>query len=192
MSKEKVENRCDWAIGDELMEKYHDNVWAVPVHDDQTLFGKLSLDLMQAGLSWRMILYKRENFERAFDDFSIEVVAKYTSEKVEELLQDKGIVRNRLKVNAIVNNANRVIEIQKEFGSFDNYLWQFTNGKVIKNHWQTSKEVPATSELSDTISKDLKKRGFKFVGSTIIYAFLQAVGIVNDHLTTCLCYEKVS
>ena len=181
--------RCPWADGDEKMAKYHDEVWGVPVHDDQKLFAKLSLDLMQAGLMWRTILYKQENFEKAFDDFHIETVAGYDEAKYEELMQDAEIVRNRLKIRAIIGNAARVLEVQQEFGSFDVYLWGFTNGKTVKNAWQTIEEVPASTPLSDAISKDLKKRGFKFVGTTIIYAFLQAVGIVNDHLTTCFRYE---
>ena len=182
--------RCPWADGDDKMTKYHDEVWGVPVHDDQKLFAKLCLDLMQAGLMWRTILYKQENFYRAFDEFHIETVADYDEAKYEELMQDAGIVRNRLKIRAIINNAARVIEVQKEFGSFNAYLWSFTNGEAIKNQWQTLDEIPASTPLSDTISKDLKKRGFRFVGTTIIYAFLQAVGIVNDHLTSCFCYNR--
>ena len=183
--------RCPWADGDEKVAKYHDVVWGVPVHDDQNLFAKLCLDLMQAGLMWRTILYKQENFEKAFDNFHIETVAGYDEAKYEELMQNAGIVRNQLKIRAIINNAARVAEVQKEFGSFDAYLWGFANGKTIKNCWQTLDNVPASTTLSDAISKDLKKRGFKFVGTTIIYAFLQAVGIVNDHLTGCFRYEDV-
>jgi len=186
MSDEK--KRCSWAENDGKMSEYHDTVWGVPEHDDQKLFAKLCLDLMQAGLSWRTILYKQESFKKAFDNFHIETVAGYDDGKIDELLQDAGIVRNRLKINAIINNARRVLEIQKEFGSFDAYLWGFTQGKVVKNQWKTSGEVPASSPLSDAISKDLKKRGFKFVGTTIIYAFLQAVGVVNDHQTDCFRY----
>ena len=181
--------RCNWTGNDAKMEKYHDEVWAVPEHDDQRLFAKLCLDSMQAGLSWRTILYKQENFMKAFDNFHIETVAAYDEIKYESLLQDPGIVRNKQKIRAIINNAARTLEIQKEFGSFDIYLWGFTEGKVIKNHWQTYKEVPTSSPLSDIISKDLKKRGFKFVGTTIIYAYLEAVGVINDHLMTCHCYE---
>ena len=182
--------RCPWADGDEKMAKYHDEVWGVPVHDDQKLFAKLSLDLMQAGLMWRTILYKQDNFYKAFDDFHIETVAGYDEAKYEELMQDAGIVRNQLKIRAIINNAARVMAIQEEFGSFDDYLWGFTNGETIKNSWQTIDEVPASTPLSDAISKGLKKRELRFVGTTIIYAFLQAVGIVNDHLTSCFCYER--
>ena len=186
MSNEKT--RCAWAENDEKMTKYHDEVWGVPVHDDQKLFAKLSLDLMQAGLMWKTILYKQENFERAFDGFDIETVANYDETKYEELMHDAGIVRNQLKIRAIINNASRVLEVQKEFGSFDAYLWGFTKGEVVKNRWETIDEIPASSPLSDAISKDLKKRGFKFVGTTIIYAYLQAIGIVNDHLTSCFRY----
>ena len=182
--------RCPWAEGDEKMMKYHDEVWGVPVHDDRQLFAKLCLDLMQAGLMWRTILFKQENFEKAFDNFHIETVAGYNETKYGELMQDAGIVRNQLKIRAIINNATRVLEVQKEFGSFDAYLWGFTNGNTIKNSWQACDDIPASTPLSDSISKDLKKRGFRFVGTTIIYAFLQAVGIVNDHLTTCYCYDN--
>ena len=188
MANEKT--RCPWPDGDEKMTKYHDEVWGVPVHDDQKLFAKLCLDLMQAGLMWKTILNKQENFIRAFDNFHIETVAGYDEAKVEELMQDYGIVRNGMKIRAIINNANRVLVIQKEFGSFDAYIWSFTEGKIIKNAWQSCDEIPAYTPLSDDISKDLKKRGFKFVGTTIIYAYLQAVGIVNDHLTSCFCYDK--
>ena len=184
--------RCPWADGDERMAKYHDEVWGKPEHDDQKLFAKLCLDLMQAGLMWRTILHKQDNFMEAFDDFHIETVARYDEAKYEVLLQNAGIVRNRLKIRAIINNAARVLEVQKEFGSFDAYLWSFTNGETVKNAWQTIEEVPASTPLSDKVSKDLKKRGFRFVGTTIIYAFLQAVGIVNDHLTSCFRYEVVN
>ena len=187
MNDKKI--RCPWAEGDEKMMKYHDEVWGVPVHDDQKLFAKLCLDLMQAGLMWRTILYKQGNFEKAFDNFHIETVAGYDEAKYNELMQDAGIVRNQLKIRAIINNAARVMEVQKEFGSFDAYLWGFVNGNTVKNAWQNVREVPASTPLSDAISKDLKKRGFRFVGTTIIYAFLQAVGIVNDHLTTCFRYD---
>ena len=174
------------------MTKYHDEVWGVPLHDDQKLFAKLCLDLMQAGLMWRTILYKQENFDKAFDGFHIETVAGYDEAKYEELMLDAGIVRNKLKIRAIINNAARVLEVQKEFGSFDAYLWSFTNGETVKNTWQTLNDVPVSTPLSDTISKDMKKRGLRFVGTTIVYAFLQAVGIVNDHLTSCFRYESVS
>jgi len=189
MSEVKI--RCSWAEGDEKMAKYHDEIWGVPEHDDRKLFAKLCLDLMQAGLMWRTILYKQDNFFKAFDDFNIEKVAEYDEAKYEELMQDVGIVRNQLKIRAIINNATRVMEVQKEFGSFSAYIWSFTDGKTIKNSWQALDEIPASTPLSDTISKDLKKRGFRFVGTTIIYAFLEAVGVVNDHLTSCFRYEEV-
>jgi DNA-3-methyladenine glycosylase I len=182
--------RCSWAENDEKMAAYHDKVWGVPEHDDQKLFAKLCLDLMQAGLTWRTILYKQENFKKAFDDFHIDTVANYDEAKFDELMHNAGIVRNRLKIRAIINNANRALEIQKEYGSFDAYLWGFTQGKTVQNHWKTIDEIPASSPLSNTISKDLKKRGFKFVGTTIIYAYLQAIGVGNDHLTSCFCYQR--
>jgi len=187
MNKDKT--RCPWAKGDDKMAKYHDEVWGKPEHDDQKLFAKLCLDLMQAGLMWRTILYKQENFLKAFDGFHIETVAKYDEEKYEELMQDVGIVRNKLKIRAIINNAECVIKIQKEIGSFNNYIWSFTNGETIKNSWENMEDVPVSTTLSDTISKDLKKRGFKFVGTTIIYAYLQAIGIINDHIKSCFCYN---
>jgi len=183
--------RCPWADGDEKMTIYHDEVWGKPVHDDQSIFAKLCLDLMQAGLTWRTILYKQENFYKAFDDFHIETVTGYDEAKYEELMQDAGIVRNQLKIRAIINNAARVLEIQNEFGSFDNYIWSFTDGETIKNRWTSLSEIPASTPLSNTISKDLKKRGFRFVGTTIIYAFLQAIGVVNDHIVSCFRYNEL-
>jgi len=186
MSKEIM--RCCWPGNDEKMIKYHDEVWGVPLHDDQQLFAKLCLDLMQAGLMWKTILHKQENFERAFDNFDLKTVAAYDEAKVQALMQDAGIVRNQLKIRAIINNAARVMEIQEEFGSFDAYVWGFTDGKVIKNHPQVIEDMPASTPLSDQISKDLKKRGFRFVGTTIIYAWLQAIGLVDDHLVGCFRY----
>ena len=183
--------RCPWASGDDRMAKYHDEIWGKPEHDDQKLFAKLCLDLMQAGLMWRTILYKQNGFCKAFDNFHIETVAGYDEAKYEELMQDAGIVRNKLKIRAIINNATCVLEIQKEFGSFDAYIWSFTKGEAIKNHWQAIDGIPASTPLSDSISKDMKKRGFRFVGTTIIYAFLQAVGVVNDHLESCFRYNEV-
>jgi DNA-3-methyladenine glycosylase I len=184
------QERCPWADGDEKMAKYHDEIWGKPEHNDQKLFAKLCLDLMQAGLMWRTILYKQENFHEAFNGFHIDTVAGYDEAKYEDLMQNAGIVRNKLKIRAIINNAARVMEIQKEFGSFDAYIWSFTNDKTVKNAWQNFEDIPASTTLSDAISRDLKKRGFRFVGTTIIYAFLQAVGVVNDHLTSCFCYRK--
>jgi len=188
MSKEKI--RCPWVGNDQKMIKYHDELWGVPVYDDQELFKRLSLESMQAGLSWRTILHKKENFEKAFDNFEIKKVAKYDEQKYEELMQDAGIVRNKLKIRAIINNANRFLEIQKEFGSFSNYIWHFTDGEIIYNHFKTFDDFPTSTPLSDQISKDLLKRGFKFVGTTIIYSFLETIGIVNDHMTMCFKYKK--
>lgn len=182
--------RCDWVTNEEIYIKYHDEEWGVPIYDEQMLFEFLILEGAQAGLSWITILKKRENYRKAFDNFDVKKVANYNEEKIEELLNNTGIVRNKLKIRAAINNANRYIEIQKEFGSFKNYIWSFANEKQIKNKWKNIKEVPTRTELSDKISNDLKKRGFKFVGTTIIYAYLQAIGVVNDHLITCHCYKK--
>ncbi len=167
------------------MKIYHDNEWGVPLHDDNRLFETIVLDGAQAGLSWKTILNKRENYRKAFDNFDVKKVAKYDEKKVEELLQNEGIVRNKLKIASAIRNAKVFIEIQKEFGSFDNYIWAFVDNKSIKNHRKTIKDFPAKTELSDTISKDLKKRGMNFVGSTIIYAVMQAIGMVNDHMVGC-------
>ncbi|GAA0427360.1 DNA-3-methyladenine glycosylase I [Cocleimonas flava] len=185
-------NRCGWAQGSQLEKDYHDNEWGVPVHDDQLLFEFLNLESAQAGLSWVTILNKRENYKAAFDNFHIETVSNYDEAKIAELLDNPGIVRNKLKVNATVNNANRVIEVQKEFGSFDAYIWQFVDGKPLVNKWKDMSEVPSSTALSDAMSKDLKKRGFKFIGTTICYAYMQASGMVNDHVTDCFCYNKNS
>ena len=185
--------RCQWAEGQfDLYLKYHDEEWGVPVHDDRTHFEFLVLESAQAGLSWATILKKREGYHQAFADFDVQKVAQYDENKIQELLQYEGIVRNQLKVRATVNNARRFLEVQQEFGSFDNYIWRFVDGKPIVNKWQKMSEVPATSKESDALSKDLKKRGFKFVGSTIIYAHMQACGLVNDHTTDCFRYEPLS
>jgi len=182
--------RCEWPRN-ELAIKYHDEEWGVPLHDDAGLFEFLILEGAQAGLSWDTILRKRENYRKAFDGFDVNKVARYTEKKIAKLLQDAGIIRNRLKVAAAVSNAKAFLKIQKEFGSFDKYIWGFVDGKPIKNKWKTSSQVPATSAVSDSISKDLKKRGFNFVGSTIIYAHMQATGMVNDHLVSCFRYSVV-
>ena len=174
------------------MNKYHDEEWGVPVHDDRKLFEFIVLDGFQAGLSWSTILNKRENFRKAFDNFEPEVIAEYSEGKIETLLQDVGIIRNNLKIRATVNNARIFLEVQKEFGSFDKYIWQFTGGKTKVNHWEHSNEIPASSAESDKMSKDLKKRGFKFVGTTICYAFMQGAGIVNDHMVYCRRYEELN
>ena len=183
--------RCGWSHQNEAMNRYHDEVWGVPIREDQQLFAKLMLDINQAGLSWNTILQKWDNFDHAYDHFEIAKVAAYPPEKVASLLQDPGIIRNRRKVADAVNNAQRVLEIQQEWGSFSDYLWSFVDGKPVINHWASLAEVPATSPLSDQIAKDLKKRGFSFVGSTTIYAFLQAVGIINDHLVTCFRHDEL-
>ena len=178
-------NRCFWSETNELFLPYHDEEWGVPVYDDQKLFEFLILETFQAGLSWITILKKRENFRLAFDDFDYLKVAQYPEEKIQELMQDTGIIRNQLKIRTAVSNAVAFMKVQDEFGSFSKYFWEFTDGKPIDNKRQSLKEVPATSPLSDVISKDLKKRGFKFVGSTVIYAHMQATGMVDDHVADC-------
>lgn len=182
--------RCDWAKKP-LEIEYHDSEWGVPVHDDRKLFEFLVLDGFQAGLSWSTILAKRNNFSKAFDDFDYVKIAQYDEKKIEALLQDAGIIRNKLKIKAAISNARAFLEVQEEFSSFDRFIWSFTDGKSMVNHWRTMDEVPATSRESDAMSKYLKKRGFKFVGSTICYAFMQAAGMVNDHLVTCFRHKEV-
>ncbi len=183
--------RCEWNLNDALLTRYHDEEWGEPLHDDRKLFEFLALDGMQAGLSWNTILRKRENFRQAFDNFDIKKVAGYNELKVQELLANPGIVRNKAKINAIIQNANHVLEIQKDFGSLDAYLWAFTGGVTIQNSWQTLADIPATSPISDAMSKELIARGFKFCGSTILYAFMQAAGMVNDHIVTCFRYKEL-
>ncbi|TLP82613.1 DNA-3-methyladenine glycosylase I [Maribacter sp. ACAM166] len=185
------ENRCGWCKGDTLYEAYHDMEWGVPIKDDDLFFEFLVLETFQAGLSWITILRKRENFRKAFDNFDYKKIAKYSETKILDLLQDEGIIRNKLKVRATVSNASAFIKIQKEFDSFSEYIWGFVNGTQIQNKVLNYKEAPANTPLSDAISKDLKKRGFKFVGSTIVYAFMQATGMVNDHEISCFKYTKV-
>jgi DNA-3-methyladenine glycosylase I len=184
-------NRCKWASGNTDFFDYHDKEWGVPVHNDRKHFEFMLLDAFQAGLSWLTILRKREYFRLAFDDFDFEKIANYGEDKINELLQDAGIIRNKLKVNASVKNAKSFIKIREEFGSFDKYIWGFSEGKTIQNHFNKIEEIPAKTELSDRISKDLKKRGFTFVGSTIIYAYMQAMGMVNDHSTDCFRYREL-
>ena len=186
-----MKKRCFWVSDDPLYIEYHDNEWGVPVYDDDKLFEFLILETFQAGLSWITILKKRENFRKAFDNFDYKKIAKYSEGKYEELLQDAGIIRNKLKIKATITNAQLFMKVQEEFGSFSKYIWDFTNGKPIINKFKKREEVPATTELSDAISKDLKKRGFKFVGSTVIYAHMQATGMVNDHTTDCFRYHEV-
>jgi DNA-3-methyladenine glycosylase I len=182
--------RCQWAATD-LSVTYHDTEWGVPKHDDRTLFEFLILEGAQAGLSWETILKKREVYRRAFDRFDPRKVARYDAAKLRALLENPGIVRNRLKVASTVENARSFVAIQKEFGSFDKYLWSFVEGRPIQNRWKTPQEVPARTELSDALSKDLIRRGFKFVGSTICYAYMQAIGMVNDHLADCYRHREV-
>ncbi|MEZ7500469.1 DNA-3-methyladenine glycosylase I [Flavobacterium sp. Arc3] len=177
--------RCGWCLSSDLYKEYHDQEWGTPVYDDATLFEFLILETFQAGLSWITILNKRENFRKAFDNFDYKKIARYSEEKIQELLQDTGIIRNKLKVRSAVSNATAFMKVQEEFGSFSKYIWAFTDGKPIINNPKTLQDVPATTPLSDAISKDLKKRGFKFVGSTVIYANMQATGMVNDHVTDC-------
>ena len=185
--------RCEWVNGgNQLYFDYHDKEWGVPVHDDRLLFEFLTLEGAQAGLSWATILNKREGYRKAFDQFDIEKVAEYSDEKIAQLLENPEIVRNKLKVNSTVNNACRILETQEEFGSFDAYIWQFSGGKTRQNQHKLMSDVPASTAVSDTMSKDLKKRGFKFIGTTICYAFMQATGMVNDHTIDCFCYSKCS
>jgi DNA-3-methyladenine glycosylase I len=183
-----MKKRCAWATT-ELGILYHDAEWGVPVHDDRVLFEFLILEGAQAGLSWETILKKRENYRIAFDNFDVKKISKYGQAKVDELLSNAGIIRNKLKINATIENSKAFLEVQKEFGSFDKFIWQFTDGRPKKNKWRTSGQVPASTSESDLMSRALKQRGFKFVGSTISYAFMQAVGIVNDHTIDCFRYK---
>jgi DNA-3-methyladenine glycosylase I len=182
--------RCAWP-SDPLMIQYHDEEWGVPLHNDRKLFEFMVLDAFQAGLSWKTILNKRENFRKAFDNFDPEIIALYDEEKYNSLLADAGIIRNRAKIRATISNARAFLSVQNEFGSFDKYIWSFVGHKPIINSWKSLSELPAKTEVSDKMSKDLTKRGFKFVGSTICYAFMQAAGMVNDHVTTCFRYREV-
>jgi len=184
-------NRCQWAGDDPLYQQYHDKEWGVPSYDDQHLFEMLILEGAQAGLSWITILKKREGYRKAFDQFNAEKMARYTDKKIEKCLLNPEIVRNRLKVNSARSNARCFLEIKKEFRSFSQYIWQFVNGKHIKNKWKSMADLPVTTAESDAMSKDLKKRGFKFVGSTICYAYMQSVGMVNDHETGCFRYKQI-
>lgn len=177
--------RCAWAGEDELHCRYHDEEWGIPVHEDRKLFEMLTLEGAQAGLSWITILRKRENYRRAFDGFDIDTILEYDDNKLDALMQDAGIVRNRLKIQSVIVNARAFRTVQEEYGSFDKFLWSYVDGMPICNHWRDISQIPAKTELSDQISKDLKKRGFKFVGSTIAYAFMQAVGMVDDHTSNC-------
>ncbi len=184
--------RCPWCGSDELYVKYHDEEWGVPVHDDARHFEFLVLEAAQAGLSWITILRKRENYRKAYDHFDPSTVSRYGGKKLDELLKNHGIVRNRRKIEASINNAARLLEIQKEFGSFDEYIWKFVNHKPIINSWRRVSEIPPKTRLSDAISNDMKKRGFRFIGSTIVYAHMQAVGLVNDHIKSCFRHKQLS
>lgn len=189
--KQTEQRSCSWADRSPEEQVYHDTEWGTPIWDDQKMFEFLILENMQAGLSWTLILKRREAMRKAFDGFDLQTVAAYDESKEQELLKNPDIIRNRLKIKALARNANAFIEVQKEFGSFQAYIWSFTDGKTVTGHWQTEGEVPAASDLSDRVSKAMKKRGFTFVGSTIIYSFLQAIGIVNDHITTCPRYKEL-
>jgi DNA-3-methyladenine glycosylase I len=186
-----MKKRCQWVGKSETMIKYHDKEWGLPCHNDKILFEYFILDTFQAGLSWAIVLNKRKNFKKAFSNYNIRKVAKYGEKDFDRLVNDAGIVRNRLKIRAAITNAQKFLEVKKEFGSFSRYLWKFTDGKAIKNKFKKMSDLPARTELSDEISADLKKRGFKFVGSTIIYAFMQGMGMVNDHTTDCFRYGEV-
>ena len=186
-----MRTRCSWAGSDPIYINYHDTQWGVPLHDDRRLFEFLILEGAQAGLSWLTILKKRLNYRKAFDNFDPRKVAEYDNRKISELIANKGIIRNRLKIEAAIQNAGSFFAIQQKFGSFDKYIWQFVGGKTLKNSWQTTAEVPAQSEASAAMSSDLKRRGFKFVGPTICYAFMQATGLVNDHTVDCFRYNEV-
>lgn len=184
--------RCNWGTSNNLMMEYHDTEWGVPLHDDQKLFEFIVLESFQAGLSWQIVLNKREAFREAFDNFDPAKVAQYNEDKIATLVQNKSIIRNKRKISACINNAQRFLEIQKEFGSFDTYIWGFVDYKPIVNAFTTSKELPAKTPLSDAISADLKKRGFSFVGSTVVYAHMQATGMVNDHIVSCFRYNEIN
>jgi len=183
--------RCAWPGNNELMIQYHDEEWGVPLHDDKKLFEFLVLDAFQAGLSWQTIINKRKNFEKAFDNFKAEKIVKYKDKDFQRLMNDAGIIRNKLKIQATIINAQKFLEVKKESGSFDKYIWQFTQGKTIKNKFRSLKELPAKTILSDKMSLALKQKGFKFVGSTICYAFMQAAGMVNDHCVDCFRYNEL-
>jgi DNA-3-methyladenine glycosylase I len=186
-----VKSRCGWSTNDPLYIEYHDTEWGVPLHDDRRLFEFLILDGAQAGLSWLTILKKRQNYRKAFENFDPQIIARYDNRKISELMTNQGIVRNKLKIKATVQNARAFLAIQKEFDSFDKYIWQFVGGVTLKNKWRTLEEIPSQTKESAEMSTDLKKRGFKFVGPTICYAFMQAAGLVNDHVVDCFRYEEV-
>jgi len=188
---EGIMERCPWCGSDELYVRYHDEEWGAPVHDDIKHFEFLVLESAQAGLSWKTVLRKRAHYRKAYSNFDPAVVAKYDEEKVEKLLENKGIIRNKKKIESSINNAKRFLEVQKEFGSFDSYIWGFVNNEPLVNSWKSTSQIPARTKLSDRISKDLLRRGFSFIGPTIVYSHLQAVGIVNDHIVTCYKYKEL-
>jgi len=189
--KKSMKKRCEWLTEDELYLEYHDKEWGVPVYDDRALFEMLILEGAQAGLSWLTILKRRQTYRKAYDDFNPEKMAEWSDEKLHKLLKDPGIIRNRLKVSAAKQNAQMYLKVINEHGSFKDYIWSFVGGKPITNHWETMADIPATTKESDTLAKSLKKKGFKFVGSTICYAFMQSVGMINDHITSCYRYEEI-
>jgi DNA-3-methyladenine glycosylase I len=189
--RKNMKKRCSWPTDDKLMIKYHDKEWGVPLHNDKKIFEFLILEGFQAGLSWKTILHKRENFRRAFDNFDFNKIAKYNKRKINSLLKDAGIIRNKLKIEGAVTNAIAFLKVRKEFGTFNNYIWSFVGGKPILNKFKSLKELPAKTKLSDKISDDLRRRGFKFVGSTIVYAHMQATGMVNDHVVDCFRYREL-
>jgi len=186
-----LKKRCAWSDSSDIYRDYHDNEWGVPIYDDQLLFEAIILDGFQAGLSWITILKKRENFRTAFDNFNASKIAKYDENKIQQLIEDKGIIRNKLKINAAVSNAQTFLRLQKEHGTFSVYIWQFVGGKPMINKWNAMSDLPATSKESDVMSEAMKEEGFKFVGSTICYAFMQAVGMINDHMVDCFRYQEV-
>ena len=191
MQNTETIQRCHWVNDDQIYIDYHDHEWGVPLHDDDKLFEFLILEGFQAGLSWITILKKRDNFRKAFDNFKALKIVKYDEQKIEELMQNAGIIRNRLKIMGTITNARLFLEVQKEFGSFDKYIWQFTKGKVLQNKIKTHSQIKASTNISDKMSEDLYSRGFKFVGPTICYAYMQAAGLVNDHLVSCHRYKKI-
>lgn len=184
--------RCEWCLGEKIYQQYHDKEWGVPLHSDRKLFEFLILEGAQAGLSWITVLKKRKTYREEFDNFDFNKVALYKEAKIKSLLKNSGIIRNKLKIRATVKNAKAFLEIRKEFGTFNKYIWQFTDGKTIQNSWKSLKEIPAETDISRMMSKDLKKRGFTFVGPTICYAFMQAIGMVNDHVVDCYRYQELS
>ncbi len=186
-----LKSTCNWPSNDPLMIRYHDEEWGVPLHNDRKIFEFFVLDAFQAGLSWRTVLHKRENFRKAFDNFNVKKISSYGEKEIARLLADEGIIRNKAKINATISNAGCFLAVQKEFGSFDKYIWQFTGGKPIKNKLKALSEMPVSSKESDEMSRDLKSRGFKFVGTTICYSFMQAAGMVNDHLVQCFRYQSL-